>query len=776
MRYLHQLTMPLGALIIAIVWSLNTTSFEALAQTTPFLITPYYGTENISGPWSVAHGGIDFGMGYEQVLASDSGSVTRVSWYNNNNTCHQSPTDSLCGYGLHIYIDHGNGYQTRYAHLSASAFGFGTTGTPVLSGQIIGTSGHTGWSTAPHLHFELRAPNGSSLDPVDPSGYWVDGEWATPSRPIPAPASAGETIVDDNGINGGGFSKGSGGVFNNSCLGVCGGWNTASIGYGSDMYYTPADRNQGPIDQWAKWQAPALDWPQGVLYEIFVHVPSNNATTWQAPYTIVHQDGTSYATVDQKGLSNQWVSIGTYRMKPSDYVYTHDAAKEAQNTHCTGWCQLGVDAVKFVRRGTTYVPFVRYDGNGTGHDIFIRSNGGTANVTVHGFNQNGQIVCGGHYSISAHALQSLGCDLTSIASFVIDSSQDVSVVAKNLAPSRGALDNSFTPAGNPSFEQVATTLYVHSFYKSIYNVNSSITIQNVGGTAVPVTMEFVGRTGYSNYPYTTPNNIAVMGQTTVDGTSFLPASWVGSVKITSSQPMAVRVYDDRVTAPAYGRTFNASASGQSLMYVPAAYRNQWGFNTGVVVQNLGSSSTNVTLTYCVRTVTDPSSCPTSSINGLAPLQAAGVLLSDASVPLTDGWTGSIKLQSSSGAISAAVTNSNSVGGYDFSATGSGGKIVYLPYAARRANGYSTGYTVRNIAGTSIDVQAIYYDENGTIHAGVNESFTLASAQAQGKAQIETQNLPDGWRGSIVLSATGNIVAVMRADAADSVSGYNGIAR
>ncbi|MEZ4633866.1 MAG: hypothetical protein R2873_05695 [Caldilineaceae bacterium] len=80
-------------------------------------------------------------------------------------------------------------------------------------------------------------------------------------------------------------------------------------------------------------------------------------------------------------------------------------------------------------------------------------------------------------------------------------------------------------------------------------------------------------------------------------------------------------------------------------------------------------------------MTNPASCPTTLYN-LAPLQAQAVSLTALSF-LPDGWTGSVKLQSSNGMpIAVAVTNSNNVGGYNYTATSYAGRTVYLPYAAK----------------------------------------------------------------------------------------------
>ncbi len=54
-------------------------------------------------------------------------------------------------YGYCVFIDHGNGYETRYAHMSELAV---ETGDLIEQSQVVGYVGSTGNSTGPHLHFE----------------------------------------------------------------------------------------------------------------------------------------------------------------------------------------------------------------------------------------------------------------------------------------------------------------------------------------------------------------------------------------------------------------------------------------------------------------------------------------------------------------------------------------------------------------------------------------------------------------------------------------------
>lgn len=67
------------------------------------------------------------------------------------------------GYGCHVIVDHGGGYQTLYGHLSRIAVG---VGSQVDQGQVLGTMGSTGRSTGTHLHFEVRK-NDTLLNPLN---------------------------------------------------------------------------------------------------------------------------------------------------------------------------------------------------------------------------------------------------------------------------------------------------------------------------------------------------------------------------------------------------------------------------------------------------------------------------------------------------------------------------------------------------------------------------------------------------------------------------------
>lgn len=96
------------------------------------------------------HKGIDWATPIgTAVMASCSGTVTKAGWGS--------------GYGYVVYIDHGDGRQTRYGHLSKVLV---KAGQKVSQGQKIALSGNTGRSTGPHVHFEILI-GGSQVNPFN---------------------------------------------------------------------------------------------------------------------------------------------------------------------------------------------------------------------------------------------------------------------------------------------------------------------------------------------------------------------------------------------------------------------------------------------------------------------------------------------------------------------------------------------------------------------------------------------------------------------------------
>ncbi len=91
--------------------------------------------------YSSYHRGIDIATAHGvPIYAADSGVVMFAGWSN-------------WGFGYMVVLDHGNGWQTLYSHLSQWNVGCGQS---VYQGNVVGLAGSTGNSTGPHLHFEMN--------------------------------------------------------------------------------------------------------------------------------------------------------------------------------------------------------------------------------------------------------------------------------------------------------------------------------------------------------------------------------------------------------------------------------------------------------------------------------------------------------------------------------------------------------------------------------------------------------------------------------------------
>lgn len=102
------------------------------------------------------HEGIDFAApSGTEIQATGNGKVVKIE-------------NKRSGYGRSVLIDHGFGYQSLYAHMKEIKV---RIGQKVTKGQIIGSIGSTGTSTAPHCHYEVRLHG----KPVNPIHYCMDG-------------------------------------------------------------------------------------------------------------------------------------------------------------------------------------------------------------------------------------------------------------------------------------------------------------------------------------------------------------------------------------------------------------------------------------------------------------------------------------------------------------------------------------------------------------------------------------------------------------------------
>jgi murein DD-endopeptidase MepM/ murein hydrolase activator NlpD len=150
---LNELKSPLiapveEAILVSVTPSTKLDTGIFMVPVSDYVITGRYGDKRATH----IHKGLDFAAPVGALILASDGGIVTYSGYEKD-------------YGNLIIIDHGNGYETFYAHLNDLGAALGET---VPKGRAIGWVGSTGRSTGPHLHFEIRK-NGISIDP----GYFM---------------------------------------------------------------------------------------------------------------------------------------------------------------------------------------------------------------------------------------------------------------------------------------------------------------------------------------------------------------------------------------------------------------------------------------------------------------------------------------------------------------------------------------------------------------------------------------------------------------------------
>lgn len=311
------------------------------------------------------HRGIDYRLRYDYVRAAAPGRVEYAGWDEPAN--HRGVGSGL---GLHVHIRHDNGYQTFYGHMSVLRVRRNDE-IPINADEfqrILGIGGNTGWSSGPHLHFEVQNAAGVPVDPYGPDRnpdhkLWIERPSIAPhviytsgNRPLTAPPinenEPGAFTVDDGDT---GFVENPAGC-----------WTVdTQMGWAGDhrRRNMPA---QNPGNCTATWNFPGMPG----RYNVFVYVPNNHATTDAAQYTIRHAESSSrpwskqsaLARVNQEVYPNtyhpsSWVYVGTYyfnNQSTTDYVRLESAPLDP-----VADTMMAADAVRFAPvRYRTYLPLV----------------------------------------------------------------------------------------------------------------------------------------------------------------------------------------------------------------------------------------------------------------------------------------------------------------------------------------------------------------------------------------------------------------------------------
>jgi hypothetical protein len=290
-------------------------------------------------------------------------------------------------------------------------------------------------------------------------------------------------------------------------------------------------------------------------------------------------------------------------------------------------------------------------------------------------------------------------------------------------------------------------------FKGYNGWDSTLSIQNLSDSPAPVTVAY-HRGDSTGAPWT--ETVTVPARTSVTlaqaTNASLPAGFVGSAIVTGPSGASLTAVVNTIHASGSGASYESVTAGSAQLNAPLLFKEASGWNTGLQVQNVGSSNTQVTVTYSASN----SAGQWREQAFIAP-GASLTFYQPANAQLPNGFVGSAVVTSNNGQPLVGIVNEvNAARGIAMAyvAFGGGASMITAPNMARNSDGWSTGLQVQNLGADPTNITLLLQDGGGVLLDSFTESNVPAGASrtfylpAMGR-------VPDGWRGSgTVISSTG----------------------
>jgi hypothetical protein len=298
--------------------------------------------------------------------------------------------------------------------------------------------------------------------------------------------------------------------------------------------------------------------------------------------------------------------------------------------------------------------------------------------------------------------------------------------------------------------------------------NAGFQVANLSSTDATISVVYYNQDG----SVATTVNDTVPGDGSV---TYFPiaaaAGFNGSVVISSDQPVAAiaNVLGD---GTAFGASYESFDSGAQVVSLPLVSKNNFGFSTWFNVQNTGTSSTTVNVTYAGTSCTDSAT--------IAP-GAAATISQDANACLPSGHKGAATLTASSGGtIVATVMQTAPAQLLAYNGFTGGTTNPVMPLVQANNFGYITGIQIQNVGNASTNVTVSY--TAGAVGSNCTETKTIAAGDAGTFALSASCTTISGAKPRFVGGAavTGNtasqdlVAIVNQTNLTDKGAAYNGI--
>jgi hypothetical protein len=326
-------------------------------------------------------------------------------------------------------------------------------------------------------------------------------------------------------------------------------------------------------------------------------------------------------------------------------------------------------------------------------------------------------------------------------SAVISSDQNVAAIVNVAGDSLN-----FGLSSYSGFSSGSKSVSLPLLFRNTFGFSTFFNVQNVGANPTNVTITYKGTTttgtpvNASQGPFSIPASSAKRLDQSAAGVP-LPDGFVGSATITSDAENVVATVIQ--VGPSTMLGYNGFTGGSTNPVLPLINTNNSGFSTGVQIQNLGNTATNVTISYTPSSPAVGTACTeTKSVpaNGATTFALNAFIKSEAGENCANGplfvGTGKVTANSASQPLVAIVNQLNSAakkgdsyGGFDPAAATS---TVVLPLIEDRVFGYFTGISIMNVGSVATPVTCTFTNSaatQSTASLAPGAAFTAVQANA-----------------------------------------------
>jgi hypothetical protein len=308
----------------------------------------------------------------------------------------------------------------------------------------------------------------------------------------------------------------------------------------------------------------------------------------------------------------------------------------------------------------------------------------------------------------------------------------------------GSSDFSTYNASYTGFDAGATTVNLPLLFADNYGYDTWFNVQNTGSSDATVNIS------YSDGTIAGPVTIGAGQSHTFNQATETHNSAVFAGTITSDEPVVATVLEVGPSNAPMLFGYNGFTSGSVDPVMPLVQSNNYGYTTGIQVQNTGGTDTDVVITYT------PSLAGTACTDNATIVAGASVTFGlQGSCIESQTFVGSAQITSNSAGMDlVAIVNQhnfslNKGASYGSFNTSDGTETIVMPLIMDRNYGFFTGYNVVNVGGSETTVTCTYSN------SAVVDSDTLGAGEALTFVQLNA--LGDGYVGAATCTATGGSI-------------------